>query len=327
MLLDVLNTIVTVLIGVGAAILVYFLLNKLAELLPGKMEHRVKPWLYILPAYLAITLYLIYPSILAVIASFQDATSENWVGLENYTDLLTDTNFQSTLFNTLLWMIIVPSVTIVLGLSIATLSDRLRPRYENLSKTIVFMPMAISLVGAATVWRFVYAYRPEGQEQIGLQNAIVTALGADPVAWIQQDTWKLNSLLLMVMLLWAQIGFGMVLLSAAVKGVPADTLEAARIDGANDRQIFFRVVVPQIMGTIITVFVTVLISTLKTFDVVYVMTAGQFDTNILGVEFYQQLTTNFNNGAASAIVVMLLVAIAPVMVYQVRHFRRMEAQA
>jgi alpha-glucoside transport system permease protein len=246
--------------------------------------------------------------------------------MENYTSLLTNNNFQSTLFNTLLWIVIVPSVTIVLGLAIATLSDRLRPRYENLAKTIVFMPMAISLVGAATVWRFVYAYRPGGQDQVGLQNAIVTALGADPVAWIQQDTWKINSLLLMVMLLWAQIGFGMVLLSAAIKGVPTDTLEAARIDGANDRQIFFRVVVPQIMGTIITVFVTVLIATLKTFDVVYVMTAGQFDTNILGVEFYRQLTTNFNNGAAAAIVVMLLIAIAPVMVYQVRHFRRMEAQ-
>jgi alpha-glucoside transport system permease protein len=327
MWLKALNTVITVLAGVGAAVALYWLLNKLAELLPGRMEHRIKPWLYILPAYLAITLYLIYPSILAVIASFKDATSDNWVGVQNYTALLTNNNFQSTLFNTLLWMIIVPSVTIILGLAIATLSDRLRPRYENLAKTIVFMPMAISLVGAATVWRFVYAYRPSGQDQVGLQNAIVTSLGMDPVPWIQQDDWKLNSLLLMVMLLWAQIGFGMVLLSAAIKGVPTDTIEAARIDGAQDRQIFFRVVVPQIMGTIITVFVTVLIATLKTFDVVYVMTAGQFDTNILGVEFYRQLTTNFNNGAAAAIVVMLLIAIAPVMIYQVRHFRRMEAQA
>jgi alpha-glucoside transport system permease protein len=325
MWLKVLNTVVTVLIGVGAAVAVFWLLNKLAELLPGKMEHRIKPWLYILPAYLAITLYLIYPSILAVRASFKDATGDSWVGLQNYTSLLTNNNFQSTLFNTFLWIVIVPSVTIILGLAIATLSDRLRPRYENLAKTIVFMPMAISLVGAATVWRFVYAYRPKGQDQVGLQNAIVTQLGIDPVPWIQQDDWKLNSLLLMVMLLWAQIGFGMVLLSAAIKGVPTDTLEAARIDGANDRQIFFRVVVPQIMGTIITVFVTVLIATLKTFDVVYVMTNGQFDTNILGVEFYRQLTTNFNNGAAAAIVVMLLIAIAPVMVYQVRHFRRQEA--
>lgn len=319
------NAILTVLLGVGAAVLLYWALNKLAELMPGPWERRIKPWLYILPAYLAITVYLIYPSILAVVASFQDATSENWVGVENYTDLLTNNNFQATIFNTVLWMAIVPTVTIVLGLTVATLADRLRPRYENLSKTIIFLPMAISMVGAATVWRFVYAYRPEGQSQIGLQNAIVTQMGLDPVPWIQQDQFHLNSLLLMVMLLWAQIGFGMVLLSAAIKGVPTDTLEAARIDGANDRQIFFRVVVPQILGTIITVFITVLMSTLKTFDIVYVMTNGQFNTNILAVSFYQQLTVNFNNGAASAIVVMLLIVTAPVMVYQVRHFRRQEA--
>ncbi len=325
MWLKALNTLVTVLIGVGAAVLVFWVLNKLAELLPGPWEHRIKPWFYILPAYLAITLYLIYPSVLAIIGSFQDALSEDWVGLDNYRDLLTDDNFQATIFNTLLWLAIVPAVTIVLGLTIATLSDRLRPRYENLSKTIIFLPMAISMVGAATVWRFVYAYRPAGRDQIGLQNAIVTGLGGDPVSWIQQDQWHLNSLLLMVMLLWAQIGFGMVLLSAAIKGVPTDTIEAARIDGANDRQIFFRVTVPQILGTIITVFITVLMSTLKTFDIVYVMTNGQFGTNILAVSFYQQLTVNFNNGAASAIVVLLLLVTTPVMIYQVRHFRRQEA--
>ncbi len=326
MWLKALNTLITVFVGVGVAVLLYWVLNKIAELLPGNAEHRLKPWLYILPAYLALVVYLLYPTVLAFIASFQDSTSENWVGLENFQRLLTNQGFQQTLFNTVLWMIIVPTVTIVLGLAIAVLADRLKPRYENLSKTIIFMPMAISMVGAATVWRFVYAYRPAGQDQIGLQNAIVTGLGADPIPWLQQTQWHLNSLLLMVMLLWAQIGFGMVLLSAAIKGVPTDTIEAARIDGAGERQIFGRVVVPQIKGTIIVVFVTTLINSLKTFDVVYVMTSGQFNTNILGVEFYRQLTINFNNGAASAIVVMLLIAILPVMVYQVRNFREQEAR-
>jgi alpha-glucoside transport system permease protein len=321
-----LNTVVTVLIGVGVAVLLYFVLNKIAELLPGRMEDRLKPWLYILPAYVAISVYLLYPTILAFIASFQDAASENWVGLENYKRLLSNQGFQQTLFNTLLWMIVVPVVTIIIGLAIAVLSDKLKPRYENLSKTIIFLPMAISMVGAATVWRFVYAFRTEGQEQVGLQNAIVTALGWEPIAWLQLNEFRVNSLLLMVMLLWAQIGFGMVLLSAAIKGVPSDTLEAARIDGANERQIFGRVVVPQIKGTIVTVFVTTLISAMKTFDVVYVMTNGQFNTNILGVEFYRQLTRNFNNGAASAIVVMLLIATLPVMVYQVKQFREEEAR-
>jgi alpha-glucoside transport system permease protein len=326
MWLKAINTILTVLVGIGVAVLLYWLLNKIAELLPGRLEDKVKPWLYILPAYVAIVVYLLYPSVLAFIASFQDATSENWVGFENFQMLLTNTGFQQTLFNTLLWMIIVPVVTVVLGLAIAVLADRLKPRYENLSKTIVFLPMAISMVGAATVWRFVYAYRPEGQDQVGLQNAIVTGLGADPVPWLQQSQFHLNSLLLMVMLLWAQIGFGMVLLSSAIKGVPTDTVEAAHIDGANDRQTFFRVVVPQMKATIVTVFITTLIAAMKTFDVVYVMTSGQFNTNILGVEFYRQLTSNFNNGAASAIVVMLLIATLPVMVFQVKHFREQEAR-
>jgi alpha-glucoside transport system permease protein len=223
-------------------------------------------------------------------------------------------------------MIVVPAFTVAIGLGVAVLADRLRPRGESLAKTIIFLPMAISMVGAATVWRFVYAFRPAGQSQVGLQNAIVSSLGHDPVPWLQQSQFHLNSLLLMVMLLWAQIGFGMVLLSAAVKGVPTDTLEAARIDGANERQIFGRVIVPQIMGTIITVFVTTLINALKTFDVVYVMTNGSFNTNILSVEFYNQLFTNFNNGAASAIVVILFIAVAPVMAYQVRHFRAEEAR-
>ena len=258
MWLKVINTLLTVVVGVGVAVLLYWLLNKIAELLPGHLEDRIKPWLYILPAYLALVVYLIYPTILAFIASLQDATSQNWVGLANFEALLTNSGFHQTLFNTLLWMIIVPIATIILGLGVATLADRLQPRYENLSKTIIFLPMAISMVGAATVWRFVYAYRPEGQEQIGLQNAIITAFGADPVPWLQQSQFHLNSLLLMVMLLWAQIGFGMVLLSSAIKGVPTETIEAAKIDGANDKQIFFQVTVPQIKGTIIVVFITTL---------------------------------------------------------------------
>jgi alpha-glucoside transport system permease protein len=187
--------------------------------------------------------------------------------------------------------------------------------------------MAIALVGAAVIWDLVYAVRPEGQPQTGLQNAIVTALGFDPINWLQESTLHLNSLLLMLVLLWAQVGFAMVLLSSAVKGVPVDTLEAARIDGATEGKIFFQVVVPQIKGTIITVFITVVISVMKVFDIVFVMTRGNFNTNVLGNEFFTQLNTNFNNGAAAAVVVMLMVAVIPVMFYQVRHFKAEEANA
>jgi alpha-glucoside transport system permease protein len=323
----ILIAIVTVLIGIGAALAVYWLLNKIAELLPERLEGRVKPYLFILPACLAISVYLLYPAVQTIIDSFRDESSQEFVGFENYTELLSSDDFRSTLFNTLLWIIIVPAATVVLGLAVATLADRLKPKAESLVKTIIFLPMAISLVGASVVWRFVYDVAPAGQPQVGLQNALIGVFGIDPVAWLEQTQFHLNSLFLMVVLLWAQVGFSMVLLSAAVKGVPGDTLEAARIDGASEKQIFFQVIVPQIKGTIITVYVTVTIGVMKIFDIVYTMTNGQFNTNVVGNEFWNQLSTFFNNGAAAAIVVLLMIAVIPIMFYQVRHFKAEEANA
>jgi alpha-glucoside transport system permease protein len=324
-LIKTINAILTVLAGVGGALVLYWVLNKLVELLPGKWEDRVKPYFFIGPAFLAIALYLIYPTIQTVVYSFANADSTAFIGLRNFSDLLGSSDFRGTLFNTLLWIIFVPAITILLGLGVAVLADRLRPRGEKVAKTIIFLPMAISAVGAGTVWRFVYATNPPGEPQLGLQNAIVGLFGKDPVNWLQLTSLHFNSFELMIMLLWAQVGFAMVLLSAAIKGVPSDTLEAARIDGANEVQIFFRVIVPQIRSTIITVFVTVTIGVMKLFDIVYVMTNGNFNTNVIGVEFFNQMFTNFNNGLAAAIVVMLMIAIIPIMVYQVRHFRAEEA--
>ena len=318
---------ITVVVGIGAALALYWLLNKLAEMMPEKMEARVKPYLYVAPAFLAIVLYLVYPAILTTINAFKDRSSTEWVGFENFTELFGSPQFRDTLFNTLLWIVVVPALTVVLGLAVATLADRLGPTGEKVSKTVIFLPMAISMVGAATIWRFVYYAAPAGQPQIGLQNAVLGIFGKDPVAWLQQSGFHLNSFLLMVVLLWSQVGFAMVLLSAAVKGVPLDTLEAARIDGASERQIFFKVVIPQIKGTIITVFITVTIGVMKIFDIVYVMTNGGFNTNVLGNEFWNQLSTNFNNGAAAAIVVILMIAVVPIMWYQVRHFKAEEANA
>lgn len=327
MLLKTGTTLLTVTVGIVAAILLFWLLNKLAELLPEKWEHRIKPYLLILPAYLAITVYLLYPTIVTLVNSFKDRTSTEWVGFANYGDLITDKNFQSTLVNTFLWVLIVPSVTIVIGLAVAALADRLRGRSEKLVKTMIFLPMAISMVGAATVWRFVYAYQPAGQTQTGLLNAVWTSTGADPVPWLNTSTFRLNTLLLMVILLWAQVGYAMVLLSAAIKSVPVETLEAARVDGARESQVFFRVILPQIKGTIIAVLVTVTIMVMKIFDIVYTNTNGQFNTNVLANQFINELTTNFNYGAASAIVVLLMIAVIPIMIYQVRSFREQEAAA
>jgi alpha-glucoside transport system permease protein len=324
MALKIVTALLTVIVGIGGAVALYWVLNKLTELLPGPLQARIKPYVYILPAYVAIAFYLIYPAILTIIDSFKDPTSTTWVGFANFSKLLSSHDFQQTLINTLLWIIIVPTLTVVIGLGIATLADKLSPSGEKLAKTIIFVPMAISFVGAGTIWRLMYAYSASGS-QVGLLNAIVTKFGHAPVAWLSLSHFHVNSLLLMVMLLWAQAGYSMVLLSSAIKGVPEETLEAAAIDGANGRQIFFQVVVPQIMGTIVTVFVTVLITVMKIFDIVYVMTRGQFNTNVVGNEFYNQLFNFFDNGTASAIVVILIIAVIPVMWFQVRHFKREEA--
>ena len=324
-MIKVINALLAIIGGVAGILVLYWVLNFLAERLPEKWEGRLKPYFYILPALAAIGLFLIYPAVQTIVYSFANPTSTKWVGLKNYTDLLTTKDFQITLVNTLLWIIIVPTFVVVLGLAVAVLADRLSSGGERLSKTLIFLPMAISGVAMAAIWRFVYEVRPQGTTQIGLQNAVWTGLGGNPVAWLQEDTFKLNTLFLMIILIWGQTGFAMVLLSAAIKGVPEDTLEAARIDGANERQTFFRVVVPQIWGTVITVFITVLIGVMKIFDVVYVMTGGNFNTNVIAVSFFNQLITNGDAGKAAAIVVMLMIAVIPVMIYQVRHFRAEEA--
>jgi alpha-glucoside transport system permease protein len=323
--IKVINALLAIVGGVAGALLLYYVLNKIVEALPGKWEDRIKPYVFIAPALLAIGLYLIFPAVQTVFASFANEQTTAWVGFSNYTELLSSPDFRQTLLNTVLWIAVVPAVVVALGLLIAVMADRLQPRAEKITKSIIFLPMAISMVGASTIWRFVYAANPEGQAQIGLLNAIVTKLGFSPVAWLQVDTARLNSLLLMVILIWVQVGFSMVLLSAAVKSVPEDTLEAARIDGANERQIFFRVIVPQIWATVITVFITVTITVLKIFDIVYVMTNGNFNTDVIAVRFYNELFTNGNNGYAAAIVVMLMLAVLPIMIYQVRHFRAEEA--
>ena len=325
MVIKILNAIIAVVGGVLGAIVVYWVLNKLAELMPGKWEDRVKPFLYLLPALAAIGLYLVYPAIQTFVYSFANERSTAFVGFDNYTELLASPSFQNTLFNTFLWILLAPAGAIVIGLLIASLADRLRPRGEKISKTLIFLPMAIGGVSAAVIWRFVYAANPPTQNQIGLLNGIVTAFGGEPVNWLQISDFRFNSLLLMVMFLWLQAGFEMVLRSAAIKGVPTETLEAARLDGAGEGAIFFRIVIPQIRTTLITVFITVLIGVLKTFDVVYVMTNGNFNTNVIAVDFFNQLFTNRNGGYAAAIVVMLLIIMIPVLVFQVRQFRAEEA--
>ena len=319
--------VVAITVGVGGAAVLFRFLNMFVEGLPSKASQRVMPYAFLLPGFGLISLVLLYPAAQTVMFSFANGDSTAWVGFDNYPEIFGRQDFRTTIFNNLLWLIIVPGVVVAIGIVVAVLSDKLGRRGESVSKSLMFLPMAISFVGASAIWGLVYAYDNPGQNQTGLLNAVWTTLGGDPQTWLQIDTAKLNSILLMVIVIWLQVGFAMILLSSAIKGVPEDTLEAARIDGASEWQIFWRVVIPQIKGTTITVFITVLIMVMKIFDIVYVLTNGAFNTNVIANLFFFELFKRQDAGAASAIVVVLLVAIIPVLVYQVRHFRREDANA
>ena len=322
-MIRVINALLAIVGGVGGALLVFYVLNKLVEMLPQKWEERLKPYAFILPAVAAIGVFLIYPAVRTIILSFANSTSTAWVGMKNYTDLLSSSDFRITLVNTLLWIAVVPAVVVALGLAIATLADRLGSQGEKLTKSSIFLPMAISGVGAATIWRFIYETRPAGETQIGLQNAIWTALGFDPVAWLQVDTLRLNTFLLMIILIWAQVGFSMVLLSAAVKGVPIDTIEAARIDGANERQIFFRVVFPVMAPINIVIVVITVIEALRAFDIVYIFNRGKNGLELLSTLITNNGISESNRvGFASAIaVILLLISLGPIIAFLARTMR------
>ena len=310
--------------GVAGAALLFWFLNMFVEGLPERLTQGVIPYAFLIPGLLFVALMLIYPTFQSINYSFANSDSTAYVGLQNYRTIFSDSEFWNAIINNILWLIIVPAFVVAFGVVVAVLSDKLSATGEKFAKSLIFLPMAISAVSASAIWLLVYAYNNPGQAQTGLLNAIWVALGGEPQAWLQIETAKLNSILLMVILIWLQAGFAMVLLSSAIKGVPEDTLEAARIDGASEWQIFWRVVVPQIMGTIITVFVTVFITVLKVFDIVYVTTNGAYNTNVIANLFFNKLFGASEAGQASAIVVVLLVAVIPLIWFQIRHFRSEE---
>ncbi|MFM5904780.1 MAG: carbohydrate ABC transporter permease [Micrococcales bacterium] len=313
-----------VILGPIATFAFYILLNWVVGLFPRKISRVLRPYVFIGPVLLLIGSMLVLPTIQTVAYAFMNEDSTKWVGFENFTKLFADPNFASTVFNNFEWVLVVPAVTVALGIAIATLTDRLGPIRERVFKSIIFMPLAISFVAASSIWRLTYSWTGGGQQEVGMLNAIVAALGGEPVAWLQEESFTINNLLLMVVVIWANVGFAMTLLSAAIKAVPDETIEAAAIDGANGWQVFWRVILPQIRVTAVSVFITVLISTMKIFDVIWGMTGGNFHTNVLGVDFFLQYFVYNNTGKASAVVVILMLAIIPIMIYQVRTYRKQE---
>ncbi len=319
----ILQGILTIIIGVGGCLAYFYASNLVLDrvVFPPRSDDQgrnirratmVRPWLFLLPAILALGLYLVYPVIGSFVRSLYDRSGSTFVGLGNYTQMFGEAGFRIAVFNNFLWILFVPAAATFLGLLVAQLTDRLR--WGSIAKSLIFMPMAISFVGASLIWKFVYA----GDPDIGIINAIRAYMGADPVDPLQIPFW--NNFFIMIIMVWMQTGFAMVILSAALRGIPEETIEAAIIDGANPFQLFFKIKVPQIAGTIAVVWTTITFLTLKVFDIVYTMTGGNFDTDILPSYMMDYMFRDDGRATAVAFVIMLIVT--PVMIYNIRQARK-----
>lgn len=313
----------TIILGVGGCLGYFFLSNLLLEkvIFPARGKNisanitkaaRIRPWLFVFPTASLLSIYLFYPVVGSFYRSMFNRDGDTFIGFDNYSNFFGSGDFQLAFLNNALWALVVPALSTFLGLVIAQLTDRLS--WGNIAKSIIFMPMAISFVGASLIWKFVYA----NDSDIGLINAIRAYFGAESIDVLQIPFW--NNLFLMVILIWVQTGFAMVILSAALRGIPDETIEAAIIDGANPFQVFFKIQVPQITSTIVVVWTTITILVLKVFDIVYAMTGGNFDTQILPSYMMQFMFRD--DGRATAIAVVIMIIVSPVMYQNVRQARK-----
>jgi len=318
---QVLSTLLAIVIGVGGVVGLFLSMEFLIGFLPGRIQVRIRPWAYVGPLLLVLAFYLVYPTLNTIRLSFFDARSQNFVGLQNYVWTLTSKTMHIAFRNNLLWLVLLTTFSVGLGLVIAVLVNR--TRYESAAKSIIFLPMVISFVGASVIWRFIYAFKPAGVSQIGLLNGILTAVGQDPIGWLVNKAT--NNFSLIAVGIWLQTGFCMIVLSAALKGIPKEIIEAAQVDGANEWHVFRKILIPMISSTIAVVGTTVVINVLKVFDIVFVLTGGNRDTEVMANRMYKEMFSFLNFGRASAIAVILLMAIIPVMAVNIHRFQEQEA--
>jgi alpha-glucoside transport system permease protein len=339
--------VVLVLIGVPTVLVGYIVLTEQAlRHFPPRFQTGMRPWLWLFPALAFLFIFLVYPTILTFIRSLQDQSGTTFVGLANYEWFVGSEGALVALRNNMLWLVFFTLMTVGFGLAIAILLDRVR--YESAAKTVIFVPMAISFVAAAVIWRFMYDWSIPGTPQTGTVNALLVTLGSpvdmQPIDWVRDQRnmlgllplpdlipgierltqVALNNISLIFVGAWMWTGFCMVILSAGLKGISTELLEAARVDGANEWQVFRRIILPLLMPTIAVVSTTMIIFALKTFDIPYAMTAGTLDTQVVALEMWNQFRFN-QYGRASAVAVVLLAAIVPVMLINIRRFREQEA--
>jgi alpha-glucoside transport system permease protein len=306
--------VIAIAIGIGGVWLLFVGMNGIVDLFGVRVRERIRPYVFVGPAIVMLSIFLVFPAVATIVAS----VTEGGGWSQNYGETFEDPEFWIAIRNNVLWIVIGTGGSVGIGLLVAALTDRIKR--EALAKTFIFLPLAISMVGAAVIWRFLYAWQPPGETQIGLVNALWTGLGNEPVSFMQSAPF--NTFALIVIMIWLQTGFAMVVLSAALKGVSAEVIEAARMDGANEAQLFFRVVVPMISGTLITVATTISIAILKVFDIVYVMTGGRAETEVIANRMFKEMFVFRNFGQASALAVILFVAVVPIMIINIRNLRR-----
>ena len=315
------TTLVAIVWGVVTVALIFYSLNLLAQIFPAKIYNKIVPYIFIGPAVLIMGWYLFIPTMRSFVLSFMDRTSTKFVWFDNYKYLFTDRSMLTSIRNTLIWLVVGTGFSVLLGLIFAILAER--SYIEKGAKTFIFMPMSISLVGAGVIFKFMYAAKFGGAEQIGLLNAIVVAMGGEPQNWLGKAPW--NNFFLIAIFVWLQTGFALVVLSAALKAVPEDMIEAARIDGASEFRILMQIIIPNIKASLISVSTTILLAALKCFDIVYSMTNGMFGTEVLASQQYKQMFTFQNYGRGSAIAILILIGVSPVIYYNLKEFRNREA--
>ena len=308
--------------SVLTAIAVFFIVLGVLFLIAGRANGRkarpVALTIFLGPALILLLAGLVIPAVRTVLFSFMNPDSNGWVGLANYKWMIVDPNVKTIMVNTVLWILVVPLFTAALGLLLAVMLDRIK--HESIPKSLLFMPMAISFVGASIIFKFVYEYNEPGDVQIGLLSSVVKAIGFTPSDWMLSK--PLNTFLLMIIYVWTQMGFGMVILSAAIKGVPADVVEASALDGAHGWRLFRNITFPMVKGTFIVVLATGVVGALKVFDIVRTMTGGNFSTNVLANEMYSQTFVQFDQGKGSALAVVLFLLVTPILIYNIKSLRR-----
>ncbi len=304
--------------GVAVFIAVIGIILFLADKSPKKIRDWAQLLVFVGPSILLLLVGLVYPAVRTIILSAFDDKGTTFVGLSNYLWMVTQPSIVQTLINTVIWVLIVPLASVAFGLAYAIFIDKARG--EPVLKSLVFMPMAISFVGASVIWKFMYEYRGSELEQIGLLNQILVWLGFQPQQFLLNSPW--NTFFLIIVMIWIQTGFAMVVFSAAIKGIPNEIIEAAKLDGANAWQQFRNVTLPGIRGSMVVVLTTISIATLKVFDIVRTMTGGNYGTSVIANEMYSQTFIQVQPGRGSALAVVLFILVLPIVIYNIRVMRK-----